>query len=679
MTFKAALQHAVGEAFENGLPLLFKWSDEQFDNLLIAPPSNERPRGCRVRDSQWIFSEDLYPMTSPARRSINFRVPYDLAAEGRETLARSVKRYVVACMLWPLNEALDLASLKTRVRFFSLVCELIGNDVSCVAARQFSDVTLQSVVEATPRLLAGRSRSLRNWHGYLNELQAYGKIGAITDFFVERQPIVIKNDASNKMIGDEPKSRRGPQGPYQPFPDQYLSEAGQRWMFYIEQIGPNLVRIARDWEHFSQSEDLKVRKRKSSKLGDELAPSSVKSRRAERQKQYLRDFVWLADDGRPIHDIPFGCEGLNFPPTNFKQLTKLISLHQGAVFQISALLSAGRQGEVLTISRSSVDALSSGDDNSGAISFVDQRERKTSDRSAGTRAAWPVPVMLIPGLLNQAAISAVIHQSPSPYIWAGLNHNNFGGARIDPYRIISNFAPEHGLVEYLGDHANAHAHRFRKSLVRLAVLALDRAPAVLMTILGHVDLETTLGYILSHPDIRGELRTMLGEHRAEVALEVGEALDECAGPGAEALKKMRERYFDLKDVPTNERVQRRRQREFIAAMLMDGGTDLKIIFPGVICIKPLEANGKCRRKGRAPNPALCQINCSYRVDHPSRKPHVHAIIDDLIDDLSDPFVEASEFSGWWKAQLRDHILIFRDIHQSYMSDERVIRLLGRPL
>lgn len=682
MKVRAALRELLSIDDLPVAPGLFRWTDEEFDNLLISPPCAERPDGCRVSDGEWIYGEDLFPMTGPGKRNLSFRNPFDLTSPGCIDLSRSVKRYLVACILWPLNSALDLASLRTRLRFFSYVSMFIHNGSCGGSGTRFSDVCPVLLTQAIPSILEGRSRTLRGWKSYINELQRYGALGAITDFLPDFPHLSAIQPA---VRGDVAPTTDAPRNPHDnttntflPFPDQYLAEAGRRWMFYISEIGPNLIRICKDWKYLSEPGDLLTRRKISDGRTGDLAPSSVKRPLGARRGNYLKAFDWRASDGNPLSCIPFECEGLVFPPTNLKELTKLISLHQGAIFQVSALLSAGRQGELLTILRGSIEDLTETSDGSG-YELVSRLIRKSSDRSAGAPADWPVPIDLIPGLANQAAISAALHKTPSAYIWVGLNYNNFGHTRIDPHYIVSRFPGEHGLTSLLGDHQNAHAHRFRKSLVRLAVLALDRAPTTIMMILGHRDLGPALAYILADPNIRGEMRTMLGDHRVEIALEVGEALDECAGLGAQSLRDLRERYFHNAKVPTNERVQRRSQREFIAAMLLDGGVDIKIIGPGIVCIKPLEGSGLCHRKGRPPNPSLCQSTCQYRLDQPSRKPEIREIIENLLDDLEDPKIARSEHSNWWKAELIDHLNLFPDVRSEYIEDERVVRALGNLL
>lgn len=123
-----------------------------------------------------------------------------------------------------------------------------------------------------------------------------------------------------------------------------------------------------------------------------------------------------------------------------------------------------------------------------------------------------------------------------------------------------------------------------------------------MQMFEHDDITTTLHYILSDPLIRDALRDALGERRAEININIAENLDKCSDSAAIVLRDVREKFFDELEIPQNERMQKRRMSQFVAAKLEEGGFDIKIIWPGIICIKSLEQRGLCVEPGREPNP-----------------------------------------------------------------------------
>jgi hypothetical protein len=136
-------------------------------------------------------------------------------------------------------------------------------------------------------------------------------------------------------------------------------------------------------------------------------------------------------------------------------------------------------------------------------------------------------------------------------------------------------------------------------------------------------------------------------------------------------------YFDELKVPQNERSQRRRCREFVSAKLAEGGVDLKILFPGIVCIKPISAAGKCTKAGSEPNAARCQTDCPHFVALPSRKAPVREIIEWLTSELMDPAVHRNILLlSWYRAQLIDQVKIFADIHRECLADQRIRCALG---
>jgi hypothetical protein len=107
------------------------------------------------------------------------------------------------------------------------------------------------------------------------------------------------------------------------------------------------------------------------------------------------------------------------------------------------------------------------------------------------------------------------------------------------------------------------------------------------------------------------------------------------------------------------------------------GVDLKIIFPGIICIKPNSAPGKCCRAGSLPNAARCEVECQHYLALPSRREPTRGIIEDLISELMDREVQGNPLlMPWYRAQLVDQVRIFDDLRREYLVDQRARIVLG---
>src|SRR3546814_9536717 len=91
-------------------------------------------------------------------------------------------------------------------------------------------------------------------------------------------------------------------------------------------------------------------------------------------------------------------------------------------------------------------------------------------------------------------------------------------------------------------------------------------------------------------------------------LHVLSVIDQAGGPGAEIIRESRDRYFSSVKVPTSRKEQLVRMREYVELHLANG-SEIKMIQPGVVCIKPIVAQGRCAEAGKLPNVGRCRMEC----------------------------------------------------------------------
>ena len=176
------------------------------------------------------------------------------------------------------------------------------------------------------------------------------------------------------------------------------------------------------------------------------------------------------------------------------------------------------------------------------------------------------------------------------------------------------------------------------------------------------------------------MREMLGERRAEVALTVLEDLDRSAGAAANTIRSARDQFFDELEVPNNERSQRVRMLQFITAKMLEGNIDIKILYPGILCIRTLEQSGLCISAGGQINPSKCQSRCRYRLELSLRIDEINDIIEDLFDDLSSAEICGNDVvKPFLIGQIIDHVEIFDEIKDKYKNDPRYKKIeVSRP-
>jgi len=643
------------------------------ESAIITLPSATNP-GSKISEDDWWWPQELMPHFSPSQRCIRHRLPCDLRALGGTGLLETIKRFLVLSMVAPLRSPIRLPGLQVRQR---LLNEFAGDMIARgkFSFSSLSAVDWDSLLDAAAK---GRKNHTAKLLMHLQALAAYGHRGFIADF-PGRLPSSRKDSVSNALLAEDEIADldhdenfaaeieiASCEVTYPPLSDNYVAQMGFRCYFYLNEIGPNLARI------FANHPDLETNRGKWLPRGRNgpPKPSVVKLARSRAWKRKLENFHWTRSDGSSLTEIPFSCDALIFPPKKWEELDRLISRHVDAILHILLLLSGGRKSEILSLKRSVILRQVGTEEEFG---IVDGRTMKPSSTSLGDKRNWPIPAQVVGWLGTQAVLAEALGPRDSDGFWWSMSTTHVGVARVNPYYRCTQFAERHGL-SHLND-GNAHPHRYRKTIARLALLALTGAPMLVMEMFGHSDIMATMRYLLAEPNILADLREMLGERRAEVALNIVEDLDRSAGPATETLRSQRDRFFDELNIPLNERSQRVTLMQFVTAKLLDGAVDIKIIYPGVVCIRGLEQTGLCAVGGRQIDPAACQSKCRFRLDLSLRIDEVYETIEDLFDHHKEAVADQLDLpQKFFAAQILDQVEIFPEIKDHYRDDDRFLAL-----
>jgi hypothetical protein len=260
----------------------------------------------------------------------------------------------------------------------------------------------------------------------------------------------------------------------------------------------------------------------------------------------------------------------------------------------------------------------------------------------------------------------------------GLEQILRGGFRTsrDVIRGFTGFPRNHKLERYL-DSVGAHPHRFRKTIARLAVLALVGAPMILQDIFGHSELQSLLKYILANPDIRAEIVEMAEQTSKDQAHLVAEDLDLAGGRASKVLRSERDRFFDALHVPRNERAQKRRIHEFAESVIADGSRDLKFVYPGIVCTKAKSAKGNCSSDAKMINPSACETICQFFLALGSGRPNTRLLIDWLMSELESPAIASNPLlTNLYRAQLYDQVRVYEDVKEEYLTNARYVAIMS---
>lgn len=492
----------------------------------------------------------------------------------------------------------------------------------------------------------------------------------------ERPRLPATTDPSQAAAQRAP---RKPPVPHPPLPDDWLSEIGPRLLWVVEELAPNLLTFLE--EDFPNH--LK-------RLDWQAEPKTISSTIQHLLAFQFREDPWRTRAGQllkppfPLKNSSTGkaVDRYEWPPRGWDQIQTLSQVVQGANLFFALLLTGGRISEVRNLGRNCVSIARSGKQRVRGFTY------KLSSSLFGEVREWPAPPLLVQCLGQQARLAQAWARLPEDcakgmpteprygddLLWVSLG---FGGASDGDLSInaaLRSLADRVGLTQKPGG-KQVHAHRFRKTVARLAGVALWNSPLVLRRLFGHKSIEMTLHYILSDPQIREEAEQVLRElrvmHAAETIEEIHDALLQ-NGPLPSHGGQGGERLIDAvvsetRRLESDGRVWDEGSAYDLASLLTVNGTGWRLVRENVVCAKTPAEPGACKG-GRAgqPNVAGCKPDCVQRIQLARGKRDVELIVAQYIDIAEQAhrdgqaLVLVSAFEG-----LQSHIGQFADVAESF--------------
>ncbi|TBG58345.1 hypothetical protein ELG71_08255 [Rhizobium leguminosarum] len=329
----------------------------------------------------------------------------------------------------------------------------------------------------------------------------------------------------------------------------------------------------------------------------------------------VRNYDWRDKNGAPIVELPFEifqrCGASSYspssewPPRTYSTIPLLINVIQALNASTAAFCSAARLHEV-----------------SGASCPTDETEREqvlksTTYKFAGTlggeKRNWPLHPFAIRALEIQAKLSSVVKPTGADYLWV-QTRNSSTGNRGDPLLDISVATVEAiknlDLTKF--SEGRPHYHRWRHTIARLIGLTVEEAIEVIQDIFGHEDVEMSIHYMLSDPEIvewaiqvSKDVAIALAEEAIK-EVEAGKAGGTAAARIADSMigYKMRRGIEALGTDDINE----------AAHFLTLNGVAFQRVKRGILCTKAPGEFGKCTKGRGKPDAGACQSDCMHRLE-----------------------------------------------------------------
>ncbi len=515
-------------------------------------------------------------------------------------------------------------------------------------------------------------------------------------------PNIITNiQQTTPVSGDaiEPSSQ-SIREPHLPLPDEYVSTMGQRSIWLIESLAPNLFLLAQEINSIWASTE------------SEKKPSAVEQARRQKIVKLFEGWDWRDANGLPISKPPFdihlskhGQKGkkllscVSWPPRQFAEFLGLLSNVQLAHLFIVCMSTGARKSETINLQRDCLVLARDG------LSYASGRTFKLVQRHDGELRDWVLPDLAVKAIEQQCRLVQLIEsiepQRPSSsrsprianpvHLWAQIsksgNHSR-GLPLLHLDRALRGYARALGMDERPSGQW-IRPHRLRKTVARLTALALTQAPKVLMSVFGHKTIEMTLHYILTDKTLHAEIEQVGRELRILRAVETVESLVEAedstdtsvnfggfGGPAAlmvhSAVQLHRERVHQR-----GEQWAARSVRE-LAEILTLQGKSWEVVRQGVICTKfPGSESGPCNKSKGRPEPSRCQTNCSHRLEERFLRDDIDAALASCIHEYEAALKSNDELmQAMWAGQIRAHIGRFEDIREKWMRNPQVQRLIA---
>ena len=483
---------------------------------------------------------------------------------------------------------------------------------------------------------------------------------------------------------------------YLPLPDDFVAEGGYRVLWVIQELGPSLIEIGKLFAEVIKQDPV---------FAHDGNPDSVYNRRLRKFKELLANHRWTDSNGTEIVTPPFPLSAHSYkhklepdqwPPHQPGLVLGLLRILQMAHLWVALLSVGSRIGEMLSIAPGSIVHSVDGTPFANGLTF------KLVDRVGGAERDWPLPDVALQAVRQQEELCDLIQQlgylggdtedavtdeedelpdedvdvarsaaSPRRSIWANVGHRGEFSA-TNANRELRRMATCLGLTDKPSGR-NLSTHRFRKTVARLAALAIAGAPKILMDLFGHKSIEMTLYYILTDPVVQAEVKLVVEEVAILRAKDAVENHESYGGPAARRIAELvvQERARLGRDLGASD------IRE-LAEVLTLNGQSWALVRPGVICTKLPGGSGPCTKKVGRPEPSRCRWRCDHRLEEAYLRDDVDRSIAEAVRLYELECADNNEMGQeFWAGQVLSHLRRFDDIHQKWAQNPVVMHVMSK--
>lgn len=365
----------------------------------------------------------------------------------------------------------------------------------------------------------------------------------------------------------------------------------------------------------------------------------------KKQMEELRAFTWSDANGYPIVKLAFPVlygrvKTDEWPPKNLHRLNRWVGLVQALNLQVLAFCTGARRSEIGSATDTSIVVKPE-----GLASFAGMTFKTVGD--GGKAREWPIHPVAVRALQIQIKLAELVRGNEGDHLWVKVGKPDAAGGKEQNYEITAAAIAGIAMMDMeelaakgmtgTADDRNAHLHRWRHTIARLISLTVTEAPQTVMDLFGHRNMQVSIRYMLSNPEIMRDAKRVAAESKIAMASTVIESAlsGEASGPAAEAIKRGLPTLLqegnayrtgmdaeaehvapDLQHGSKRFKVSTLREA---ALLLTAGGLEWNLVRPGVICTKTADQAGPCTQGWGAPDVGACRTTCAHRIETPDAK------------------------------------------------------------
>jgi integrase len=599
----------------------------------------------------------------------------------------------------------------TELLRFALLCSLVRGARSVLAPSSVL-AYLNIAVRLVPALVTAPGPSGAWWSRLSVEdmvlsvnARAESVAGCVQSLYrrgyLSDQPVPrVRDDGlteRNRRGESVPKNKIDTSKQYQPLPDEFTGQCGQRALWMIKILGPTLLDCCEAALNApvpppKESGKLKTPGQRV-EAGERIAVLAARN-------LVIRSWQWTSPKKEPISAVPFELcfsrrvrtsieakrtnlpirEDFAWPPRQWGDLVMLVSLLQTCHAWLLLLASGPRASTVLSYTEKCLIPVPGGYRLEGTL-------HKTPDEVGGRKRLWPAPPIVVQAAQQQIRLAQFIKRLAKPsapsslgdHLWVLVMGNKRGDGKGSA--VVGLNPPLNALVKQFGlrhlldnDNPKLHTHRFRKTLARIIALTLTNAQMVLMDCFGHDDPEMTLRhYIMADKALVADVQQAQREIVILMAKDAVEQADTLGGAAGVRVRDAKAQYLRLhnKSNLDPEDIQE------LAEMLTLGGRDWVIVMPGVICTLPIGSTGPCAMRQGGRNPGNCQSGCGHQLLTDYNKSQTDDTVRWILEELQKATDMDSVSVPMWEGQLQNWLYRWREVYDRW-AEHPLVKIHGDP-